>query len=99
MTSVAISHPLAAPQIMAANFLNLLIVDDERSIRDACREVAMSLGFTSHHREGRQQFSPRAHSRRERYRQKKWSRAPFTTPRPRHAAETWCGLIPLSFSL
>ena len=48
MTSVAISHPLAAPQIMAANFLNLLIVDDERSIRDACREVAMSLGFTTH---------------------------------------------------
>jgi two-component system response regulator HydG len=33
---------------MAANFLNLLIVDDERSIRDACREVAMSLGFTTH---------------------------------------------------
>src|SRR5258707_4107208 len=33
---------------MAANFLNLLIVDDERSIRDACREVALSLGFTTH---------------------------------------------------
>jgi two-component system response regulator HydG len=28
-----------------ANFLNLLIVDDERSIREACREVAQSLGF------------------------------------------------------
>jgi DNA-binding NtrC family response regulator len=39
---------LANPQIMAANFLNLLIVDDERSIRDACREVALSLGFMAH---------------------------------------------------
>ena len=39
---------IATPQIMAANFLNLLIVDDERSIRDACREVATSLGFTTH---------------------------------------------------
>ena len=48
MTSVAVSHSFAAPQIMAANFLNLLIVDDERSIRDACREVAMSLGFNTH---------------------------------------------------
>src|ERR1700692_2633056 len=48
MTSVAFSHSLAAPQTMAANFLNLLIVDDERSIRDACQEVAMSLGFTTH---------------------------------------------------
>ncbi|MDQ1390069.1 MAG: hypothetical protein QOF56_3523, partial [Acidobacteriaceae bacterium] len=47
MTSVAISQPIATSQIMAANFLNLLIVDDERSIRDACREVAMSLGFTT----------------------------------------------------
>ena len=48
MTSVAVTHTLAAPQIMAANFLNLLIVDDERSIRDACREVALSLGFIAH---------------------------------------------------
>src|ERR1700719_2098798 len=48
MPSMAISPSIATPQIMAANFLNLLIVDDERSIRDACREVAMSLGFTTH---------------------------------------------------
>jgi two-component system response regulator HydG len=34
--------------MLAANFLNLLIVDDERSIRDACREVALSLGFMAH---------------------------------------------------
>jgi len=49
MTSAAFS-PLTtttAPQIEAANFLNLLIVDDERSIREACREVAQSLGFTT----------------------------------------------------
>jgi DNA-binding NtrC family response regulator len=37
----------AVAQIEGANFLNLLIVDDERSIRDACREVAQSLGFTA----------------------------------------------------
>src|SRR6202790_2163383 len=48
MTSVALTPSMPIPQILAANFLNLLIVDDERSIRDACREVAMSLGFTTH---------------------------------------------------
>src|ERR1022692_3775698 len=48
MTSVAVAPTIATPQILAANFLNLLIVDDERSIRDACREVALSLGFTTH---------------------------------------------------
>ncbi len=35
------------PQIEGANFLNLLVVDDERSIREACREVAQSLGFNT----------------------------------------------------
>jgi two-component system response regulator HydG len=35
------------PQIEAANFLNLLIVDDDRTIRDSCREVAQSLGFNT----------------------------------------------------
>jgi DNA-binding NtrC family response regulator len=34
-------------QIEGANFLNLLIIDDERSIREACREVAQSLGFNA----------------------------------------------------
>ncbi len=38
----------ATPQIEPANFLNLLIVDDERSIREACREVAQSLGYTAY---------------------------------------------------
>src|SRR5712675_2659179 len=36
------------PQIEPANFLNLLVVDDERSIREACREVAQSLGFMAY---------------------------------------------------
>jgi two-component system response regulator HydG len=35
------------PQIEGANFLNFLIIDDERSIREACREVAQSLGFNA----------------------------------------------------
>ena len=48
MTSATISPSIPTPQILAANFLNLLIVDDERSIREACREVALSLGFIAH---------------------------------------------------
>jgi two-component system response regulator HydG len=31
-----------------SNLLNLLIVDDERSIRDGCREVSQALGFTTY---------------------------------------------------
>ncbi len=38
---------LNPPQIEGANFLNLLVVDDERAIREACREVAQSLGFNT----------------------------------------------------
>src|SRR6202142_2037659 len=34
-------------QIEGANFLNLLIVDDDRAIREACREVSQSLGFNT----------------------------------------------------
>ena len=45
MTSAAVSPIAATPQMEPANFLNLLIVDDERSVREACREVAHSLGF------------------------------------------------------
>src|SRR5208282_1203902 len=48
MTSAALTPMFTPPQIEAANFLNLLIVDDERPIREACREVAQSLGFTAH---------------------------------------------------
>jgi len=47
MTTAAVSPTSSTPQILPANFLNLLIVDDERSIREACREVAQSLGFTT----------------------------------------------------
>ena len=35
------------PQIEGANFLNILIVDDDRTIREACRDVAQSLGFNA----------------------------------------------------
>ncbi len=50
MTSVAfrpISPSITTPQFEPANFLNLLIIDDERAIREACREVAQSLGFST----------------------------------------------------
>ncbi len=43
-TDTALSRP---PQIKGANFLNLLIVDDDRGVREACRTVAQSLGFSS----------------------------------------------------
>jgi two-component system response regulator HydG len=47
MTSAALRPITVTPQFEPANFLNLLIVDDERSIREACREVAQSLGFNA----------------------------------------------------
>ena len=47
MTSAAVSPISITPQVEPANFLNLLIVDDERAIREACREVAHSLGFSA----------------------------------------------------
>src|SRR5271165_5717545 len=48
MTSAAVVSSIpVVPQLEPANFLNLLIVDDERSIREACREVAHSLGFSA----------------------------------------------------
>ncbi len=46
MTTAAAISP-SVPQIEGANFLNLMIVDDERAIREVCREVAQSLGFTT----------------------------------------------------
>ncbi|MBZ5599833.1 MAG: sigma-54 dependent transcriptional regulator [Acidobacteriia bacterium] len=46
MTTAQATLP-APPQIEGANFLNLLVVDDERAIREACREVAQSLGFNT----------------------------------------------------
>jgi DNA-binding NtrC family response regulator len=46
MTTAALSAPNPV-QMEAANFLNLLIVDDERAIREVCREVAQSLGLNT----------------------------------------------------
>lgn len=46
MTTAAISAPVSS-QIEGASFLNLLIVDDERAIREVCREVAQTLGFNT----------------------------------------------------
>jgi len=40
----AIGH---SAQSRKRNFLNLLIVDDDRTIREGCREVAQSLGFNT----------------------------------------------------
>ena len=46
MTTAAFSAT-NPPQIEGANFLNLMIVDDERAVREVCREVAQSLGFNT----------------------------------------------------
>jgi len=46
------THPA---QLEAANHLNLLIVDDDRTIREACREVCQSLGFNTHLAESAEQ--------------------------------------------
>src|ERR1051325_11109587 len=48
MTLAAGTPISAAPQFEPANFLNLLVVDDERAIREACREVAISLGYSAY---------------------------------------------------
>jgi DNA-binding NtrC family response regulator len=46
--AVAFNHTQTrAPQIEGANFLNLMIIDGDRTIREACRDVAQSLGFTT----------------------------------------------------
>jgi two-component system response regulator HydG len=39
------SHETFAPR--GTNFLNLLLVDDERAVREACRDVAEGLGFNA----------------------------------------------------
>ena len=43
MTTVATPALQSSPE--ATSFLNLAIVDDERAIREVCRDVAQSLGF------------------------------------------------------
>jgi len=46
-TASATALVLHVPQVPGANLLNLLIVDDERAIREVCRDVAQSLGFNT----------------------------------------------------
>jgi len=46
-TLVAAATSYIPPQIEGANLLNLLIIDDERAVREVCREVAQSLGFNT----------------------------------------------------
>lgn len=50
MTTVCLPAPLVAPTIPApepSTLLNLLIVDDDRFVREACREAAMALGYSA----------------------------------------------------
>ena len=47
MSTAAVSAFHTTQAETTANFLNLLIVDDERAIREACREVAQSLGYNA----------------------------------------------------
>ena len=42
-------------QAVEANLLNLLIVEDERAVRECCREVAGALGFTTQVAESREE--------------------------------------------
>ncbi|MFZ3211523.1 MAG: sigma-54 dependent transcriptional regulator [Terriglobales bacterium] len=46
-TTLAVSSMPSLSETARADLLNLLIVDDERSVRDGCREVAQSLGFST----------------------------------------------------
>ena len=46
-TTLAVSSMPSLSETPRADLLNLLIVDDERSVRDGCREVAQSLGFST----------------------------------------------------
>ena len=45
MTSAALA-PISSVHYETANFLNLMIVDEERAVREACREAARAQGFT-----------------------------------------------------
>ncbi len=55
------SHVIAAEevpvseQIVTTNLLNLLIIEDEKSVRECCREVARSLGFNVQLAESREE--------------------------------------------
>jgi two-component system response regulator HydG len=45
--STAAAPVVYSPKPETANFLNLVVVDDERSVREACREVARALGYNA----------------------------------------------------
>ena len=44
-----------SPQLQGANFLNLLILDEDHAVREASREIAHSLGFSAHVAESAEQ--------------------------------------------
>src|SRR4051794_848888 len=46
-TVIATETLPAMDQTTDVNLLNLLIVEDERTVRECCREVARSLGFST----------------------------------------------------
>jgi len=48
MTTASAAVPIRTAQIEAANFLNLLILDEDRAVREAASEVGHSLGFSTH---------------------------------------------------
>jgi len=55
------AYSLSAPRpLETAALLNVLIVDDERSVRDACREVASALGYRASVAESAEQALRRA---------------------------------------
>jgi DNA-binding NtrC family response regulator len=45
--STALAPTVNPPEIETTSLLNLVIVDDERTVREACREIARSLGFNA----------------------------------------------------
>src|SRR5450432_745265 len=45
MSSIGASAAAISLTSTASNLLSLLVIDDERAIREACREVATSLGY------------------------------------------------------
>lgn len=51
-TAPVLSH---VPQMQGANFLNLLILDEDRAVRDAAREAGHALGFSTHVAESTEQ--------------------------------------------
>ena len=48
MLSTTAAVPIRPAQIEAANYLNLLILDEDRVVREAASEVGRSLGFSTH---------------------------------------------------